>query len=155
MYLLPADGEVAIFAEYPIAKHLAREVAEFGIEAELAAELAVERPEHQSEDLCLVVLIRIFAFAIDTAMGEQIRWHKRDPSAQDSKQMTHHLALAVGSYDHKRCLSGRMFHNVEELGAMEEVIARHWRQLHPTIVNLDTIVVHMANLHKKNEIRFN
>jgi hypothetical protein len=60
--------------------------------------------------------------------------------------MPHNSALLIGSHSHVRPLPGRLLEDMEKLGAMEEVVAGHFRQLLSLGIQLYMVRVHNGKI---------
>ena len=143
----PMDGEVVVTAERLVSKHLLAEFRHLDVEAHLTSEFTRYRIDHQAEHPFAVNIFFILAFAIDSALREQVRRHERPSAAQHGQEVGHHLPV-FSRHHHIGLLASALLQNAKQLRAMEELASAHRRQLGALRDNLYVIVVgHAVNRH--------
>ena len=124
----PVHGKEASLAKVFVAEHLLRQVAQLDIQAALAPHAVGDAVEHHGEHLFAVDALFVLSLAIDAPLGKQIGGHERTAAPQRAQHVGHHTALLLGN-GHKRREPRCHLANAEQLGTVEEIDARHLRQL--------------------------
>ena len=156
VYLLPADGEIAVASKMAVAEHLLGKVAELGKQAQVAPELSCDGGEQMAKHLRLVGFFVILPLAVDVPLGEEIGREERAATANDSQQMPQDVAVLIVCNGHIGSLSWSLLDNPEQVGAVEEIAAIHLRQRLAIGNYFDYNIRHgIAKILKSNGVRDN